>query len=183
MHTYSVDTLRQLAAGNDFYRSLLADHARYGALTRAQIATLQEREVAPQQVPLTAVNVSHLERSFAHAKSKGVRQPTIRLARFKFMPADPERSKPENREAIFVTGVMHNDRTYFGKILRSQFYANKGLSPLVQEEIVEAMNNPYEAAVRYGHATGSCSVCNRPLSNPESVKLGIGPICRAKFGW
>lgn len=26
----------------------------------------------------------------------------------------------------------------------------------------------------------SCSVCGKPLTDPESVKLGIGPLCRAK---
>lgn len=25
----------------------------------------------------------------------------------------------------------------------------------------------------------TCRVCNRPLSDPESVRLGIGPVCRA----
>jgi hypothetical protein len=25
-----------------------------------------------------------------------------------------------------------------------------------------------------------CGVCNRPLSDPVSIKIGIGPVCRAK---
>ncbi|HKZ42953.1 MAG TPA: DUF6011 domain-containing protein [Candidatus Hodarchaeales archaeon] len=28
----------------------------------------------------------------------------------------------------------------------------------------------------------ACSVCGKPLTDPESVKLGIGPLCRA-MGW
>ena len=48
---------------------------------------------------------------------------------------------------------------------------------------MDAMENPFQAATEFGHATGQCSVCMRPLTNPESVKLGIGPVCRAKFGW
>jgi hypothetical protein len=28
----------------------------------------------------------------------------------------------------------------------------------------------------------ACSVCGKPLSDPESLKAGIGPLCRAK-GW
>jgi hypothetical protein len=27
---------------------------------------------------------------------------------------------------------------------------------------------------------GTCAVCNRPLTEPESIKTGIGPICREK---
>ena len=27
---------------------------------------------------------------------------------------------------------------------------------------------------------GSCSMCSKPLTDPVSVELGIGPVCRAK---
>jgi hypothetical protein len=27
---------------------------------------------------------------------------------------------------------------------------------------------------------GTCAVCNRPLTEPESIKTGIGPVCREK---
>lgn len=44
MAGYSVDTLRQLAAtGDEYYRSVLADHMLFGALTKSQIDSLQER--------------------------------------------------------------------------------------------------------------------------------------------
>lgn len=34
---------------------------------------------------------------------------------------------------------------------------------------------------RYGKETGVCGVCGITLTNPESIALGIGPICRSKF--
>ena len=37
-------------------------------------------------------------------------------------------------------------------------------------------------SVAYGHLTGSCGVCGRRLTDPESVALGIGPVCLAKIG-
>lgn len=37
------------------------------------------------------------------------------------------------------------------------------------------------AAAEYGKATGECGVCSRRLTDPVSVALGIGPICRKKF--
>jgi hypothetical protein len=37
-----------------------------------------------------------------------------------------------------------------------------------------------EALARYGRETGTCGVCHRTLTDPESVALGIGPICRGK---
>ncbi|WNL50825.1 hypothetical protein RPALISO_238 [Ruegeria phage RpAliso] len=40
-----------------------------------------------------------------------------------------------------------------------------------------------EVFAEHGHATGNCCMCGRPLSNAESVELGIGPICRGRaFG-
>lgn len=30
------------------------------------------------------------------------------------------------------------------------------------------------------HLEGRCRCCNRALTNPESIKLGIGPICAAR---
>jgi hypothetical protein len=42
--------------------------------------------------------------------------------------------------------------------------------------------DPLEAAVAYGKAEVRCAVCRTPLENEESRELGIGPICRQKFG-
>lgn len=190
MPTFNLETLHQLAsAGNDFYRSLLADFNRHGGLTAAQIETLQER---PLTTPLPfapmprEVNVSHLERAFAAAKAKGATQPSITLFGFKFMPADPQRAQPANREAIFVTQQAPKGDpggAYLGKVLKGEFVPSRLCTEALSRSIRDAMEDPFKAAVEYGHMTGECSVCRRPLSNPESVKLGIGPICRAKFGW
>lgn len=42
--------------------------------------------------------------------------------------------------------------------------------------------DPREAAARFGREVGECSCCGSPLTNAESRKLGIGPVCAAKFG-
>lgn len=38
-----------------------------------------------------------------------------------------------------------------------------------------------EEAAEFGHTTTRCCCCGRTLKNPESVSLGIGPICRKRF--
>lgn len=43
----------------------------------------------------------------------------------------------------------------------------------------EAMVNGLKA---YGQRSGSCGLCGRQLTTPESLALGIGPICAAKLG-
>lgn len=41
----------------------------------------------------------------------------------------------------------------------------------------------YAQAVEFGLRTGQCMICERHLTNPKSIKRGIGPICAAKYGW
>jgi hypothetical protein len=38
-------------------------------------------------------------------------------------------------------------------------------------------------AARIGHQTGTCCICGRELTNPESISMGIGPICIEKGGF
>lgn len=42
---------------------------------------------------------------------------------------------------------------------------------------------PRQASMDFGLTSGTCGVCSSPLSNAESLKLGIGPVCRNKMGW
>lgn len=181
MHTYSIETLQQQAqGGSDFHRSLLSEVSRWGGLTAAQIEAL----TTPQQpaLPFTPdVPTSNLEAAIEYARGKGVPQPIIRVAGFSFMPADPQRAKPENAKAIFVNTAERNGK-YLGKVLHGRFMPY-GITGDVHAKILRAIEDPYTAAVEYGRLTGRCSICNRTLSNEESVKLGIGPVCRAKFGW
>ena len=38
-----------------------------------------------------------------------------------------------------------------------------------------------EDAKTFGHRFGSCCMCGRLLSDPESVEAGIGPVCANKY--
>lgn len=38
-----------------------------------------------------------------------------------------------------------------------------------------------DLAKAYGMETGTCMMCARTLTNPDSIKAGIGPICASKF--
>jgi hypothetical protein len=42
---------------------------------------------------------------------------------------------------------------------------------------------PREASLAYGRETEVCGICGSDLSNAESIKLGIGPVCIKKMGW
>lgn len=43
--------------------------------------------------------------------------------------------------------------------------------------------DPEQAMTDYGLRSGVCGKCHSPLTNPESLARGIGPICLGKLGW
>jgi hypothetical protein len=45
----------------------------------------------------------------------------------------------------------------------------------------DANENLLKLAQMYGHETGQCSLCNRPLSDKISIQLGLGPVCFKRF--
>jgi hypothetical protein len=51
-----------------------------------------------------------------------------------------------------------------------------------EAQLLAIAADPLAAAVAHGKATGVCSCCSRELTNKVSIELGIGPICRAKWG-
>jgi hypothetical protein len=51
---------------------------------------------------------------------------------------------------------------------------------MIPDEVAVEAKPKKEAKKKYEGP--SCSVCNKPLTDPESIKAGIGPLCRAK-GW
>ncbi len=42
--------------------------------------------------------------------------------------------------------------------------------------------DPFQRAAEYGQITGTCASCGRKLEDPVSRSIGMGPICRKKFG-
>lgn len=63
----------------------------------------------------------------------------------------------------------------------SSFLKGYDCTPELEAAILKVLENPLDAAIRYGRISGTCSCCGRRLDNAESIKLGIGPICRAKY--
>lgn len=47
--------------------------------------------------------------------------------------------------------------------------------------LVDFARDPLAALCRGGRALGACIVCNRPLSDEESKRRGIGPVCATMF--
>lgn len=43
--------------------------------------------------------------------------------------------------------------------------------------------DPKQAMVDYGLQSGVCGRCSSPLTDPDSLARGLGPVCAGKSGW
>lgn len=103
--------------------------------------------------------------------------PTVPAGRYAIAAADGE---------VYTYKV---DRPSDGKFAGWTFVSwirNNGYEsrlPMIHAKKVLAAiaEDPKGALVAYGRRTGSCGLCGRKLTDPESVELGIGPICLSKL--
>lgn len=140
-------------------------------------------EQAARTAAAPAVSTTKLEEAFERARTAPIpsratrKAPILRVAGLRFTNAKETSANPG---AIYVT---RSDRTYLGKIIAGKFQRVRDCSEDEAANVVKVCEDPKAAAVAYGFATGSCSVCGRELTDPESIQNGIGPVCATRWGW
>ena len=162
---------------NDFRMSLRKSLAQYGSLTEKQVAAVERIVKRPARTADATVDFSPLFASFAHAKASGLKRPIIRAGGIKVYPA-PEHGK--NAGALYV-----KDRwgEYLGKVTaEGDFFRARGVTDDDVRHVVDLAADPLGTAIKYGRETGSCACCGRDLTDEQSVKDGIGPVCKKRFG-
>lgn len=113
------------------------------------------------------------------AMSNGIKTPKLLLSSFKF-------SKAAAKPCIWVTDQRpYGSNTYYGRIelQAGDFFPSRDINPVLLADIKAVMENPGLAAKVYGQRTGTCCCCGRMLTNKESIRLMIGPICLEKYGF
>jgi hypothetical protein len=176
--------LLQYCAGS-FARSLYQQsHDRQ--LSPAQLAWAHKlacdllQQESQQEVNSGEAEFAKLFEVFKAAKARGLKRLTLRLSGVNVKP---------NRDLtmLWVTSQTEKEEgnyglqpKYLGKVTPNSL--DSRLTDDVKAVLFEAASDPLTAAIRYGRETGSCSCCGRDLTNAESIRLGIGPICREKFG-
>jgi hypothetical protein len=49
------------------------------------------------------------------------------------------------------------------------------------DEARGVLSGPLASAVRYSRTFTACAACSSPLSDPESIARGLGPVCARRF--
>lgn len=184
-HGELIDWLELNSDWNDFARSLTAQVKERGTLTDSQIAAA-ERMMAKTEATRAAkakakpkgVEVGSLARIielFNAAKASGISRPKFRVAGLTLSPAPLS-----GRNAGFI--YVKSGEEYLGKISPTgEAFLMKGAEEHLPT-LTRIASDPLAEAKAYGQKTGNCSCCGRLLTNGLSVELGIGPICRDKWG-
>lgn len=162
---------------SDFARSVYDYGSRKGYLSPGQTAAVlnsieRARQRAAAEANAPAIDTTRLEAVFQRALGNGLKKPALQVGEFRFNLAP---STGANPGAIYVK----QDGAYLGKMLRGQFIARA--TGEVVTRVLTIAGDPEGEAIKHGKLTGRCAVCARPLSDPESVERGIGPICAQKF--
>lgn len=182
-----------LRQGNDFILSLADQLFTKGSLTDNQIAAWHRgkeklRRVQEETAKASSeVDLTPIRAMFETAVGNGYKRPSYRAEGLVISRA-PDSGR--NPGALYVKN--END-VYGGKVMgttfspsqdgrRSDFVSGEGVSMTALEALVRISEDPLQAALRYGQRTGRCACCGRLLTNHTSIDLGIGPVCREKWG-
>lgn len=187
-----VDELRKLMSWNSFANSLMQTYSRYGAMSDDQTAAAwnmiykleeKDREKAKvlataksQPVPVPTTDYSRIKQMFDAAVVAGLKWPKFRAGELTLKLAG---SLSRNPGAIYV----EFNGAYCGKIQDNRLVAGREAPGNLEELLRPIAEDPLKAAQLHGVQTGRCSCCGAELTNKESVALGIGPICRGKWGF
>lgn len=81
-----------------------------------------------------------------------------------------------------VTKARDSQRLYARRIVVTSYgKVRTQYAPSVYRALTDDMKLTEAEAVSFGVQFGVCCMCAKLLSNPESVKAGIGPVCRKRF--
>lgn len=187
----AIERLRAMAEWSEFVRSVMAQFDKGWTLSDNQVRALQrtlardaertaarkaEAKARVENAP--TVDLTPIKDMFLAAKANGHKRPKYRAEGFIINLA------PDHGANAGHLYVKTEADCYMGKITPDMKFMgtrdSKGSG--VEAALQTIAANPLEAAVRYGRRTGTCACCGRALDNAESVELGIGPICRKKWG-
>lgn len=132
----------------------------------------------PQKAPAGSQKEStNLYRAFAVAMNN-IKHPKLRIDDYTFSPAKPNSANPG---AVYVKA----GGVYLGKYIAEGRFISAGGHATNDDidRIEEIAKDPLHHAKIHGIKYGKCSVCNRDLTDPESIEAGIGPICASNFGF
>lgn len=141
-------------------------------LEAQQLATRTAEADAP------VINVDGIVQALTRARANG-RRPKLHIGNMRF-----QFSSAHSRYYPGAVYVTNRARAFLGRITpEGRFIASPLCTTADVARLQEIAVDPRAAAIAHGFNTGSCACCGRLLTDPESVRRGIGPICASHYSW
>jgi hypothetical protein len=138
------------------------------------------REVRPE-IDRPTLNIEAVYQSLRNAAANGLKWPALRFDGMALSLA----TSGKNVGCVYVKRGAEYEAEYLGKITPDDgtFYPSRDCTDADCERL-QAILEDFEGALKaHGIDTGICGCCGRELTNPESIKNGIGPICAGRFNF
>ena len=170
----------------EFASSMRLALRKHGTLTQAQHAAIDrciakdaarayDRAIRAETAAI--MDMSRIVEAFDAVKKNGAKKASLRLHGLTISMAP---ATGRNPNCLYVKRAPGGE--YIGKIDPAGIYRPSFSSTPADLDLLRAANvDPRAAAIRYARETGECSCCGRELTDPESIALGIGPICAARW--
>lgn len=171
------DMLKAFETKGELSDNMVAAIRRTQVKVEARDAERKATKAIEQAANTVALDLSSIHTMFNKAQEAGLKKLVYRAEGVVLSLAKPGSANPG---AIYVKTVGGE---YLGKVLDKKFQATREATPEHKQALDIIAANPSEAASNYGKKTGKCSCCGRELTDPVSVKMGIGPICAEKWGF
>lgn len=172
-----------LQTKSDFVASLLAQASSRRGLSEKQAAWLlyiatehQTKLQSPESDQDDRLALDALISVLETAKGNGLKRPSLSLQ----CDAGEVAVKPGRANYWIVLNGQLCGKIEGGKASLWKLSDDELRS--VETQLLFATLKPLEALQQFGKITGKCSCCRRRLTDAKSIELGIGPICKAKFG-
>jgi len=183
---------REFGKKSEFMRDLVEQYGKGKFLSDKQVeairkfaarrAEFEEQRAVEREKPTTEVDLSPIHAMFDSARKAGLKRLAYRAEGLIIKPAS---SVGANAGALYVKldkgDTELGDDAYLGKIVGTKFIGKSYVKPHHVENLHKIAHDPVEAAKAYGKLVGRCSCCGRALTDPQSIELGIGPVCAERW--
>jgi uncharacterized protein DUF6011 len=179
-----------LATGTatEFVVSILASRARWKSLTKGQYRGLMNMvraevlaadRTAEQLIKQIETGIEPLDLSKIPSGRYAVDEDDPKFYQIDNIQDEKDRFGNRNKWCgwVFASLKISDDRIKLGSQRPGQKYQGQH-----EENLRKIANDPLAAAQLYGRLIGECGICGRTLTDPDSIALGIGPICAEKLG-
>lgn len=148
--------------------------------------TRTEADLRSMERDAVSDDINQLKTFTKKANAKEVKVPEVPAGRYALSAPGPMGSEPMWRFYQVEDGKGRWQGYKFLKRLIGSpgDYQKNPVARADRDAVFKALErDPKQAMLDYGIHSGVCGACSSPLTDPESLRLGIGPKCRAKRGW